>query len=89
MDLVSIVNTIFSFGLLFNVLLFIPQALKIYKEKNARELSLLTFAGFNIMQFFTAWHAYLVGDYLLMIGFGLSFITCGAVTCLILKYKKN
>ena len=32
------------------------------------------------MQFFTALHGYLVSDYLLMGGFLLSFLTCGAVT---------
>jgi len=84
-----LVDTIFSLGLLFNVFLFIPQAIKIYKKKDASELSLLTFAGFNIMQLFTAWHAYLAKDYLLMTGFALSFVTCGIVTGLIIKYKSS
>lgn len=81
------VELIFSCGLLFNVLLFIPQAIKVYRQKNSKNLSLITFAGFNIMQFFTAWHGYLEKDYVLMIGFGLSFFTCGIVTILIIRYK--
>lgn len=82
------VETVFSLGLLFNIILFIPQAIKICKKKDARELSLITFAGFNVMQFFTAWHGYLVKDYLLMTGFAFSFITCGIVTYLIIKYGR-
>ncbi|HYF97612.1 MAG TPA: PQ-loop domain-containing transporter, partial [Coxiellaceae bacterium] len=76
------VEVIFSLGLLFNIILFIPQAVKIYKKKEARDLSLITFMGFNVMQFFTAWHGYLVKDYLLMFGFAFSFLTCGVVTLL-------
>lgn len=81
------VNTVFSLSLGFNILLFVPQAIKVYKKKQSQELSLFTFLGFNIMQFFTAWHGYLVKDYILMLGFGLSFITCGIVTYLIILYR--
>ncbi len=82
------IEIVFSFGLLFNIFLFIPQAIKIYKKKDARELSITTFAGFNVMQFFTVWHGYLVKDYFLMTGFALSFSTCGIVSCLIIKYRR-
>lgn len=30
-----------------------------------------------------------VKDYILMVGFALSFITCGVVICLILKYGRS
>ena len=83
------VDTIFSLGLFFNAVLFVPQAIAILRNKNAYGLSLLTFGGFNIMQFFTALHGYLVSDYLLMCGFLLSFLTCGAVTFLILYYGNS
>lgn len=39
------------------------------------------------MQLFTVLHAYLEKDYILMVGFLLSFVTCGIVTCLTLKYR--
>lgn len=81
------VDFVFSLGLFFNAALFIPQAITIFRHKNARGLSLLTFAGFNVMQFFTALHGYLVKDYLLMSGFLLSFLTCGIVTVFILYYR--
>lgn len=84
---IGFVNLIFSLGLFFNAALFIPQAIALFRRKNSKGLSLLTFAGFNVMQFFTALHGYLVGDYLLMAGFLLSFMTCGVVTLLILLYR--
>ena len=85
----KIVDLVFSLGLFFNALLFLPQAVALYKNKNTQGLSLFIFAGFNVMQFFTALHGYLVKDYLLMIGFFLSFITCGLVTFLIIYYRES
>lgn len=87
-SLIDIVNIIFSLGLFFNAALFIPQALRILRTKSAAGISLFTFIGFNIMQFFTVLHGYFEKDYLLMTGFLLSFITCGVVTCLALKYRE-
>ncbi|WP_019217706.1 PQ-loop domain-containing transporter [Legionella tunisiensis] len=68
------VDLVFSLGLFFNAVLFIPQAIAVFRNKSAKGLSLLTFGGFNIMQLFTAIHGYLVKDYLLMSGFLLSFL---------------
>lgn len=85
---IMVVNFIFSLGLFFNAALFIPQALALFKKKQANGLSLFTFAGFNVMQFFTVLHGVLEKDYILALGFGLSFITCGMVTLLILIYRK-
>jgi len=78
----------FGCSLFFNALVFIPQAIKIFKAKSSGELSLVTFLGFNIMQLLTVWHGYLEQDYTLMIGFLVSFITCGMVTILIIFYSK-
>lgn len=82
------IEVMFSLGLFFNAALFIPQAWRIFKTKRSDEVSLTTFAGFNLMQFFTVLHAYLHKDYLLMTGFLLSFIFCGVVTYLIILYRK-
>jgi MtN3 and saliva related transmembrane protein len=83
------VDLVFSLGLFINALLFIPQALKIYRQKHANDVSIVTFLGFNILQFFTVLHGYFVNDYILMIGFLLSLTTCGIVTILIYYYNKK
>jgi MtN3 and saliva related transmembrane protein len=85
--LIFIIETVFSVGLFINAILFVPQIIKLYQKKNSRELSLLTFAGFNTIQFFTILHGYIHQDYLLMTGFLLSFITCGTVTGMIIYYR--
>ena len=87
MSIRSFVDLMFSMGLFFNAILFVPQALKIFRQKSVQGLSLFTFAGFNIMQLLTAWHGYLTRDYLLMFGFFLSFFTCGMVTAQLVWYK--
>lgn len=83
------VDIVFSLGLFINAMLFIPQAITLYRNKHANDVSLVTFLGFNVLQFFTVLHGYLVGDYILMIGFLLSFITCSIVTGLIFYYNKR
>jgi MtN3 and saliva related transmembrane protein len=82
------VEIMFGLGLFFNAALFIPQAVKMFRTKSSEGVSLLTFAGFNVMQFFTLLHGYLNKDYLLLFGFFLSFIFCGVVTFLIMLYRK-
>ena len=83
----KLVEFIFGAGLFFNTILFIPQAIKIMKQKDVRELSLLTFSGFNIIQLATALHGFFHGDYLLAFGALASFLTCGLNTILILIYR--
>lgn len=82
----NFINVIFSFSLLLNAALFIPQALKIFKRKSAMGVSLITFAGFNFIQLATVLHAYVANDMLLFYGYLLSLLTCGSVTLLIVKY---
>jgi MtN3 and saliva related transmembrane protein len=83
------VDFVFSLGLFFNAVLFIPHAIALFKTKNTEGNSIITFAGFNVMQLFTAWHGYLSQDYLLTLGFLLSFVTCGAVTAQLFWYRKR
>ncbi len=83
------VDFMFSLCLFLNVFLFIPQAITLFRTKNGAGSSIITFLGFNIMQVFTVWHGYFVQDYLLMLGFALSFVTCGAVTVQLLLYRNN
>lgn len=84
---INFIEIVFSLGLFFNAALFVPQAIAIYRKKSAGELSLFTFVGFNVLQFFTVLHGYITKDYILMVGFLVSFITCGMVTLLIIKYR--
>ena len=86
-DIKGLIEIFFSISLFINALLFIPQAIKIKQKKDSKEVSLLTFLGFNVIQFFTILHAFLFKDYLLLIGYLISFITCGYVIFLIVRYR--
>lgn len=85
----NFIETGFFIGLLVNALLFVPQAIKLYRLKSSQGISMITFAGFNVIQAFTAMHAYLVHDTLLLLGYVFSFITCGAVTLFAFLYRHN
>lgn len=82
-----IIEVGFSISLLVNAMLFIPQAKIIYQSKCVKDVSLVTFAGFNMIQLFTVFHGLLIHDYALVLGFFLSLLTCGTVTTLIVYYK--
>jgi MtN3 and saliva related transmembrane protein len=84
-----LVKILFSCSLFFNAVVFIPQAIKIFRLKNSGALSLPTFVGFNIMQLLATLHGYFEKDYVLMSGFLSSLITCGTVTILIMIYRKQ
>ncbi len=83
----ELVEISFSISLFINALLFVPQIIKLWQTKEAKDLSLLTFAGFNLIQILAVLHGYLKQDYVLMIGFLLSLTTCGAITIQIIIYK--
>ncbi len=77
----------FSISLFVNAVLFIPQARMIIKSRNVKDVSLVTFIGFNIIQLFTVLHGFIIHDYILAFGYMLSIITCGTVSLLIIYYK--
>jgi MtN3 and saliva related transmembrane protein len=87
----SIMDTVIEYGfsssLLVNAALFIPQIITLIKRKSAMDASLLTFAGFNVIQLFTMLHGLLTHDYLLVAGYILSILTCGTVSVLIIYYR--
>jgi len=83
------IEIMFGLSMFVNALLFIPQAIKLWQTKNTKGVSLLTFAGFNLIQLFTILHAYLNKDFILMFGFMLSLVLCGIVTTLIVFYKTH
>lgn len=82
-----LVNFIFGIALFVNAALFIPQILLLLKKKHADDVSLTTFFGFCIIQIFTIWHGYYTNDYILIIGYVISLITCGTTTALIAYYR--
>ena len=61
--------------------------IKIWRHKSAKEVSLFTFAGFSLIQLAIIAHGVIHRDWLLVIGTGLSLLTCGTVAILTLIFK--
>ncbi len=85
----EIVTFFFGLGFIVNASLFIPQAIRIIKIKSAVNISLITFAGFNLIQLNGVLYGYYQNDLILMYGNLISFITCGTVTLLAIFYRKQ
>lgn len=81
------IEFVFSIGLFINAILYIPQIIRLYKTKHANDVSLLTFAGFNIISIFIFLHAFIRNDTLLMLGYAFTLITNTTVTVLIIWYR--
>jgi len=84
-NIVSVLVAIAGFA---NALLFVPQALRIWRGKNADGVSLTTFGGFLLFQLTFVTHGILHGDWALVSGMGSSFLTCGAVVALAIRYRQ-
>ena len=82
-----VIEFLFSIALFINAALFIPQAVRLYRLKNAENMSLMTFGGFSLIQIVMILHGVLHKDVLFMLGMMLSFVSCGAVTVQIIWYK--
>ncbi len=87
MTLTQIVAVAFGLGLLVNASLFVPQAARILRSRSARDVSLITFGGFNLLQAVGIAHGYLQHDPYLMWGMVASFLACGAVTVSAVVYR--
>jgi MtN3 and saliva related transmembrane protein len=83
----QIVAVVFGFALMGNAALFVPQALAVWRKKSGEGVSLVTFAGFNLLQAIAIVHGIYQHDLSLIVGMVASLITCGAVTCLTLFYR--
>ena len=83
----ELIDVLFSLGLFANAILFIPQAIKILKTKSAKNISLITFGGINLIQLSMILHGYIIKDYLLVFWICISLFTCGFVTFLTILYK--
>jgi MtN3 and saliva related transmembrane protein len=81
------VAVVFGLGLVCNALLFVPQALALWRKKNSEEVSLLTFGGFSVLQAIAIVHGFYQHDLSLILGMAASLITCGTVTFLTIYYR--
>jgi MtN3 and saliva related transmembrane protein len=78
---------VFGLALLGNAALFVPQAIAVWRKKSDEGVSLVTFAGFCILQVIGVIHGFYQGDRSLIVGLGASFLTCGTVTLLTIVYR--
>ena len=83
----QIVAFVFGLALIGNALLFVPQALAVWRKKSDEGVSLVTFGGFCILQVIGVIHGVYEHDNSLIVGLGASFLTCGAVTLLTVIYR--
>jgi MtN3 and saliva related transmembrane protein len=80
---------LFGFGMGLNALLFLPQAVSIWRTKRAEGVSLVTFGGFNVLQSLGLLHGALERDWSLALGMAVSLCSCGSVTILGLIYRRR
>jgi MtN3 and saliva related transmembrane protein len=85
----DIVAWIFGFGMALNALLFVPQALSIWRTGRTEGVSLVTFSGFNALQALGVLHGVLQRDWSLATGMALSLVACGSVTLLTLVFRRR
>lgn len=85
----DIIAVIFGMGLMANAGLFVIQAVKIVKNKSAKGVSTVTFAGFSILQITGILHGYFQNDMYLLTGMAASLLACGTVTILSVIYKNR
>ena len=83
----QIVAVIFGLGLLCNALLFVPQALAVWRKKTDEGISVITFGGFSVLQAIGIVHGLYQQDLSLTLGMAASLLTCGTVTALTLYYR--
>jgi MtN3 and saliva related transmembrane protein len=83
----QIVAVIFGLGLVGNALLFVPQAIALWRKKTDEGVSLVTFGGFSVLQVVGIVHGVYEHDWSLILGMAASLLTCGTVTGLTAFYR--
>ena len=83
----EIIAVMFGLGLIGNAILFIPQALAIWRKKTDEGVSLITFGGFSLLQIVSIIHGLYQHDPAMVIVMGSSLFTCGTVTGLTIYYR--
>jgi MtN3 and saliva related transmembrane protein len=85
----EVVGIIFGLGLMANAGLFVIQAVKIWRARSAKGVSILTFAGFCLLQVTGILHGIFQRDLYLLSGMVASFLACGTVTGLAIFYRNR
>jgi MtN3 and saliva related transmembrane protein len=83
----DIFDWLFGLGLGCNALLFVPQAIALWRKKTDEGVSLLTFGGFSVLQVVGIVHGVNHKDWSLILGMAASLLTCGTVTGLTVFYR--
>jgi len=83
----QLIAIVFGIGLFGNALLFVPQAIAVWRKKSDEGVSLVTFGGFSVLQVVGVIHGFYEHDNSLILGLGASFLTCGTVTALTIFYR--
>jgi len=81
------IAVVFGLGLLCNALLFVPQAIAVWRKKSDEGISLVTFGGFSILQAIGIVHGVYQRDFSLIVGMAASLLSCGTVTLLTVFYR--
>ncbi len=87
LNMKEIIAVLFGLGLVVNGLLFVPQAIALWRKKSAEGVSLVTFGGFNLLQLVGIVHGIYQQDRSLTLGMIASFVCCGAVTSQAILYR--
>ncbi len=83
----ELVAVVFGLGLIGNALLFVPQAVAVWRKKTDEGMSLVTFGGFSVLQAIGIVHGAYQRDWSLILGMAASLLTCGTVTGLTVAYR--
>ena len=83
----ELVEWLFGISLFVNAMLFLPQIYRLWRQKNSKDVSLMTFGGFCIMQAIAILYGYFKHDPILVWGYLISLATCGYATILICFYR--
>jgi MtN3 and saliva related transmembrane protein len=86
-EMKEIVAVVFGLGLLCNALLFVPQAVAVWRKKTDEGVSLITFGGFSVLQIIGIVHGVYQHDWSLILGMSASLLSCGTVTLLTAFYR--
>ncbi len=87
MTISNIIDFLFGSALLINAGLIIAQLMKIVSHKSARDVSLVTFAGFGLIQLVTLSYGYMHSASILFYGTMFSLIASLGVVVAIIYYK--